>query len=54
MRKHSNFIFFFAVVLFLGIFATFLEKAEEHKNDSAVVKEIKELEIKEADGSEVL
>ncbi|MCP1223657.1 hypothetical protein [Sebaldella sp. S0638] len=54
MKKHANFIFFFTIVFFLGIFATFLEKEETHKNDSSIVKEIKELEVKEADGNEVL
>ena len=54
MRKHNNFVFLFIVVLFLGIFAVFLEKAEVHKNDSPIVREIKELEVKEADGNEML
>ena len=42
MKKHTNFIFFFTIVFFLGIFATFLEKEETHKNDSSIVKEIKD------------
>ena len=54
MKKHNDFIFFFTVVFFLGIFAVFLEKAEAHKNNSAIVREIKELEVKEADGNKVL
>ena len=54
MRKHTNFVFFFVIVFFLGIFATFLEKEEAHKDNSSVVKEIKELEVKEADGNEIL
>ena len=54
MRKNNNFIFFFIVVFFLGIFAVFLEKAEAHKNNSPIVREIKELEVKEADGNEAL
>ena len=41
MKKHTDFIFFFTVVFFLGIFAVFLEKAEAHKNNSAIVREIK-------------
>ena len=36
MKKHTDFIFFFTVVFFLGIFAVFLEKAEAHKNNSAM------------------
>ena len=54
MKKNNNFIFFFTIIFFLGIFTVFVEKEETHKNDSAIVKKIKELEVKEADGNEIL
>lgn len=53
MKNYNNFFFFFMIVFFLGFFAVFLEKEETHKNDSPIVRVIKELEVKEADGNEV-
>ena len=41
MKKHTDFIFFFTVVFFLGIFAVFLEKSEANKKNYAIVREIK-------------
>lgn len=49
MKKYSNFIFFLVLILFLGLFTTFVQKEEVQKKGTETVKKIKELELKETE-----